>query len=1343
MSSVLFILEDDALIVANKGTGFSRKGVVSICNMDLSAKSVNNDRAPDDREYDESDKNLVRSILDKRIKKYDADINDLIEDVNREDGASKSYAGRFVWELLQNADDAANTEHANTHLIGTKGIGFKSVLEITDEPEIHSGNFNFHFSRQKSRVMLMRKVDKWRETTPIPVCRLPHDKEPDTVVKKLLDEGYATVIRLPLNEEKRECVRNKLSEFCSHSLLFCQSLKSVEIRANSTSRKIVVRRLKEKIELIEDDDSTYWRVWREIKKVEGAKRLSVSVCLPVRGNEIQSHEEVPPLYVFFPTTESILDVHALIHASCEVEDNREHLGSQQPHRDEICKMLKSITKAILSEIPADVALHAFGRAEKVANGEMAAQLGNAIAVAVRKTAFIPLIGGGMAKPGDVRLWEHGLGEAVDPDKVKGENLCSLKINNDEESVDILEALDAKFVSDPELAKLLCFCRNEKEADCLAAWNVAQLLMAETAEREESAVALRKAPFWPTRSGHGQVHARAIDGAVPLVARKPKNCPDWLSVDVVDKIFRKRVQEEIKRHKQENKNWENALSSGLQPLAGKSEYFNHILLPYCKQQSLEGWQENGWKILDMAFKWGGRDDKYEPLIINSGDDKEKRAKDFHLPVGKSAHEWVPAWQCYGGAAWGGPKIFDKYFADIPDRYVLSPAGDWNIDITGADKEQWKNLLSWIGCSWILKVEQSNSPHSQRDYVHNTYWIFEFYFEHFDEIFSGTRRGKLSDYAPLLSMAPEMHKIACEKEARYFYYNENLCDSYALKQLQQKEWVPCKRSLLYPDKYLFKPKDAYLPRCGLDGLLPEVDKHDLDESAWSAVEMTLKKLEAKDSVSRDAKQLVEYMNRLSKCTYKSEQDRKWVEGGYKGKIARAANEIFSAYVKIQPTHSLDDNVMVPCLRHTPKGEMIYFEKAEKTCWANESYFYKQPVRKTILMSDNLHIFFRFLKDGENFDLDKLSEFLDMEPVYGVELQGKTKHLRQRYEERIVGLEKVAKQKPLEKLEIVAYDTISLKANAHAEITPEIKFWKQSEYKVDISAGPQHDMWRGLAAALGEVMNCEQYKTDFEILLKEKTWGDFLSRLQDDHNLTEESIEKIKVSTSLDSDHEDVVETDTGQGGEDDHDGSISASPSSSGAAGHSTAPGGRHQTTESEATNSGNITGRNDQHQEQPSEIPEIEVVEHDWGPEREGPGGLGGGHNTSQEEREAPTSDGKRGEAALLAWLQKEFGDENVTNMNDQRPNNPGYDMCVKKDGEKHYYECKSFISATPPRRVSVTKTQLTCAERAKDRYWLCIVYDLNTNPAKMLPPIANPAALDKKPTGYKIDLASRSRDTDQ
>lgn len=63
----------------------------------------------------------------------------MLEDRNAEDEATRDYVGRCILELLQNADDAMALAGATpAELIGAKGLGFKSVPEVTDNPQIFS-----------------------------------------------------------------------------------------------------------------------------------------------------------------------------------------------------------------------------------------------------------------------------------------------------------------------------------------------------------------------------------------------------------------------------------------------------------------------------------------------------------------------------------------------------------------------------------------------------------------------------------------------------------------------------------------------------------------------------------------------------------------------------------------------------------------------------------------------------------------------------------------------------------------------------------------------------------------------------------------------------------------------------------------------------------------------------------------------------------------------------------------------------------------------------------------------------------------------------------------------------
>ncbi len=176
------------------------------------------------------------------------------------------YHGRFLIELLQNAADAwrndersADGAGSRVHVlispgpalvvanqgvpltpevvieslghigastksegesIGHKGIGFKSVLELTSRPEVYSGLQNpeptlaVRFDPERALTLIEESSERWKEYVgrtraldvhdpfdAIPVLRYPAwvDTLPDDV-KALASEGYDTVVRLPFDQ---------------------------------------------------------------------------------------------------------------------------------------------------------------------------------------------------------------------------------------------------------------------------------------------------------------------------------------------------------------------------------------------------------------------------------------------------------------------------------------------------------------------------------------------------------------------------------------------------------------------------------------------------------------------------------------------------------------------------------------------------------------------------------------------------------------------------------------------------------------------------------------------------------------------------------------------------------------------------------------------------------------------------------------------------------------------------------------------------------------------------------------------------------------------------------------
>ena len=161
-TEVLFAVTKDALLIANGGRSFTRKGVISVCASYLSDKRASEHDVEDDFEGTEDE--LVAAIRNSELYRYKGagGRNRILSDSRAEEETSRDYGGRFVWELLQNADDAMGKPgRSSADLIGSKGLGFKAVLEITDEPEIHSGVYHFRFSVARTRRLFRAKKLQW------------------------------------------------------------------------------------------------------------------------------------------------------------------------------------------------------------------------------------------------------------------------------------------------------------------------------------------------------------------------------------------------------------------------------------------------------------------------------------------------------------------------------------------------------------------------------------------------------------------------------------------------------------------------------------------------------------------------------------------------------------------------------------------------------------------------------------------------------------------------------------------------------------------------------------------------------------------------------------------------------------------------------------------------------------------------------------------------------------------------------------------------------------------------------------------------------------------------------
>lgn len=176
--------------------------------------------------------------------------------------------------------------------IGEKGIGFKSVFKISDEPQIFSKGYHFKFKRVDEDYGLGYIVPYWIEDVP------------DFV------DGKLTNILLPLNNNAKEEL-SKFSEIEPELLLFLRKLHRVEIqnKADNTFHSYVKTQENGRIKLSSNKIVEYYKLVSQVLDVpenihEETRQIpdtKLVLGFPIKQDgsaKIQSEQKV---FAFLPT----------------------------------------------------------------------------------------------------------------------------------------------------------------------------------------------------------------------------------------------------------------------------------------------------------------------------------------------------------------------------------------------------------------------------------------------------------------------------------------------------------------------------------------------------------------------------------------------------------------------------------------------------------------------------------------------------------------------------------------------------------------------------------------------------------------------------------------------------------------------------------------------------------------------------------------------------------------------------------------------------------------------------------------------------------------------------------
>lgn len=313
-----------------------------------------------------------------------------------EELVQREYGGRFIFELLQNANDAAGGESGTRRgqhrvsivvteesllfanegqgfqvenvksictlgnsskdprkALGYKGLGFKSVGEVTDQPQVISPPYEFEFSRERARREVGRLVESLPFGQRLPVYAFPFPLRRSSLgndqerVSALLGDGFVTVIRLPFDAgtDWNVVLSEVRSVITPELLLFLDNTTEVEISWPSGRSRVVKRDVATLgsgavVEVGRDGQSYQkWLVFRSgpielpnARLVESldrtwhrVRRVSASLAFPLDGDQLAVDQSERRIAVYFPTMSST--GHAfLVNGDFYLDLNRRHIS---------------------------------------------------------------------------------------------------------------------------------------------------------------------------------------------------------------------------------------------------------------------------------------------------------------------------------------------------------------------------------------------------------------------------------------------------------------------------------------------------------------------------------------------------------------------------------------------------------------------------------------------------------------------------------------------------------------------------------------------------------------------------------------------------------------------------------------------------------------------------------------------------------------------------------------------------------------------------------------------------------------------------------------------------------
>jgi superfamily II DNA or RNA helicase len=355
-----------------------------------------------------SDSEIGREVREQStncLRAYEVNPSLVLEHANIERATAQGgYGRRQIYELVQNGADAlmstpggrihvlltdtnlycANEGRAvdtdgvmallSSHIslkrgneIGRFGLGFKSVLGVSNRPEFYSRTGSFAFDADWASELIQRIVpaaDRY------PVLRIAQVVDPveaaskDSVLQEFM--SWATsIVRLPRDPVDSAWLSDDLRNFPREFLLFSSHVGELILQDRTTGlrRELRVGREHGRLNLVEGDRSSTWRVFsanhvpsaaarKDAGELADRESLPIIWAVPLEGRAVRGR-----FWAFFPT-EYFTTLSGILNAPWKTNEDRQNLLIGQ-FNSELLEAAAALIVDSLSELaePSDPGRH--------------------------------------------------------------------------------------------------------------------------------------------------------------------------------------------------------------------------------------------------------------------------------------------------------------------------------------------------------------------------------------------------------------------------------------------------------------------------------------------------------------------------------------------------------------------------------------------------------------------------------------------------------------------------------------------------------------------------------------------------------------------------------------------------------------------------------------------------------------------------------------------------------------------------------------------------------------------------------------------------------------------------